>query len=365
MQSPDTSGWALPKDAAPLQPEPDRSANEPHREIPFRFTGSASEYFRIWIVNLLLTILTLGIYSAWAKVRNKQYFYRHTFVEGSSFEYLANPMQILKGRLIVATALGLLVVTQMYSPVVYAVLIMLFLLLTPWVVVKALAFNAKNSAFRHVRFAFQGTVKESFRLYLAMALLYLMTCGLGYPYAQWRVTRFLVRQHNYGDLEFDWQSEYKGYYLAYGLALLLMLPALGIVASLAGTVALAGQADANTMLVFSIVAFYAYLIVPGAFLRARLANLLYGGMTVSDHGLRATQRGRDLLKLYLENAIAVVCSLGLLIPWAKVRLARYRANHLTLLAAGSLEALAVESQDLHALGDAATDLGDFDFDLGL
>ena len=37
------------------------------------FSGSAREYFGIWIVNLILTIITLGIYSAWAKVRRQIY----------------------------------------------------------------------------------------------------------------------------------------------------------------------------------------------------------------------------------------------------------------------------------------------------
>lgn len=41
------------------------------RVRPFSFTGSAGEYFRIWIVNIALSIVTLGIYSAWAKVRTK------------------------------------------------------------------------------------------------------------------------------------------------------------------------------------------------------------------------------------------------------------------------------------------------------
>ena len=36
-----------------------------------RFTGSGSEYFKIWIVNVLLTIITLGMYYPWAKVRNR------------------------------------------------------------------------------------------------------------------------------------------------------------------------------------------------------------------------------------------------------------------------------------------------------
>src|SRR3954471_6399831 len=45
---------------------------------PFIFSGKGGEYFKIWIVNILLSIVTLGIYSAWAKVRNKQYFYGNT-----------------------------------------------------------------------------------------------------------------------------------------------------------------------------------------------------------------------------------------------------------------------------------------------
>ena len=63
----------------------------------FRFTGDASEYFGIWIVNLFLSIVTLGIYSPWAKVRKKRYFYGHTWVADSNFEYHGNPIAILEG----------------------------------------------------------------------------------------------------------------------------------------------------------------------------------------------------------------------------------------------------------------------------
>jgi hypothetical protein len=47
-------------------------------ERPFEFRGEAREYFRIWIVNLALGIVTLGVYSAWAKVRSERYFYGNT-----------------------------------------------------------------------------------------------------------------------------------------------------------------------------------------------------------------------------------------------------------------------------------------------
>src|SRR5882757_10054200 len=65
-----------------------------------RFTGTGASYFGIWIVNLLLTIVTLGIYSAWAKVRRLQYFYRHTELAGSSFDFHGSASRILIGRVI-------------------------------------------------------------------------------------------------------------------------------------------------------------------------------------------------------------------------------------------------------------------------
>ena len=74
---------------------------------PLVFTGSGAEYFRIWAFNLTLTICTLGLYGAWAKVRRLQYFYQHTLLDGSAFDYTANPVSILLGRLL---ALSLLVV---------------------------------------------------------------------------------------------------------------------------------------------------------------------------------------------------------------------------------------------------------------
>src|SRR5271154_2471591 len=77
----------------------EQSSTSPSPAVePVRFTGSGAEYFGIWIVNLLLTILTIGIYSAWAKVRRLQYFYRHTELAGSSFDFHGNPIKILIGR---------------------------------------------------------------------------------------------------------------------------------------------------------------------------------------------------------------------------------------------------------------------------
>src|SRR5690348_9519846 len=69
--------------AAPTRPlSIAATAPEPVRRLSIRFSGGGGEYFRIWIVNLLLTIVTLSLYYPWAKVRKLRYFYGNTVVDG-------------------------------------------------------------------------------------------------------------------------------------------------------------------------------------------------------------------------------------------------------------------------------------------
>ena len=103
---------------------------------PFKFTGDASEYFGIWIVNLFLSIVTLGIYSPWAKVRKKRYFYGHTWVADSNFEYHGMPIAILKGRIIALLALALYSGASYYSPRTAQGILIVLALLAPWLIAR-------------------------------------------------------------------------------------------------------------------------------------------------------------------------------------------------------------------------------------
>lgn len=117
------------------------------RTIGFRFHGSGSEYFRIWIVNVLLTVLTLGIYSAWAKVRRQRYFLGNTDLDGSRFDYHGQPMAILKGRVLAVMAYLAFTVSGNISPVLALVMLTLLLmvltlgLFSPWARVRALRYQ--------------------------------------------------------------------------------------------------------------------------------------------------------------------------------------------------------------------------------
>ena len=81
---------ASPSSEAPNQPPP--TGQLPKKEpdtYRMSFTGSAGEYFRIWIVNLFLTIITLGIYLPWAKIRQRKYLYGNTCMVIPGLEKIA------------------------------------------------------------------------------------------------------------------------------------------------------------------------------------------------------------------------------------------------------------------------------------
>src|SRR5437867_9989841 len=86
---------------------PTDALNADERQVQPEFTGTAAEYFRIWIVNLFFTLATLGIYSAWAKVRKRRYFYGSTRLDGDSFDYFASPKAILTGPSIAVAFLAI------------------------------------------------------------------------------------------------------------------------------------------------------------------------------------------------------------------------------------------------------------------
>jgi uncharacterized membrane protein YjgN (DUF898 family) len=136
------------------------------------FKGSGSEYFKIWIVNLFLSILTLGIYSAWAKVRRKRYLYGNTSIKGASFEYHASPITILKGRLIaVALLIVYSVLSELFPLVGFFLLILLFAFI-PWIVWRSLRFNARMTSLRNVHFSFKGRLGKSYLFYLVIPFIF-------------------------------------------------------------------------------------------------------------------------------------------------------------------------------------------------
>ncbi|MDR0565093.1 MAG: DUF898 domain-containing protein [Azoarcus sp.] len=169
---------SLETSATEAVPSAQSAPTEQIVEHRFQFTGSGGEYFRIWIVNLLLSILTLGIYSAWAKVRREQYFHRNMLLDGSGFDYHGNPFAILKGRVIAVSIFGVLLLLQKASPALYALALIALFPLIPWLIIRSLIFRCRNASYRGVHFDFHGTYWGYWKYFIAPILFSFALIGL-------------------------------------------------------------------------------------------------------------------------------------------------------------------------------------------
>ena len=375
---------------------PPPAVDDSERRFSFEFRGRTGEYFWIWIVNVLLTIATVGIYSPWAKVRTKRYFYGSAFVADANFEYHARPLSILLAR---AVVLLLVVVggaiAAAYSAAADARYTLFLFLLLPWALVRGFSFNARNSSYRGLRFSFARRYGEAyFALFglptlLFAALLCLFWLGGGVedsfgsagvvatiafvaflPYFVFRYYRFKVANHALGRTRFVFAQSPKPYYFAL-LAALLSLLAVFILA-----IILLPEDSASSGDIFDFGGSFTFLfLLPPLSLfalsvpRAMLFKAFWAGVQ-TENGARIECdisvigfAGRILT----INFFASLLSFGLLHPWTQVRKARYIAAHLRLVApSAAIDSLRLgETETIGALGEEWDAVEGFDFDVGL
>lgn len=349
------------------------SKNQNHT---FKFHGNGSEFFGIWIVNILLSCITLGIYSAWAKVRTNQYFYGNTELDGDRFEYLATPMQILIGRIIAVVLFIIWIGTSALFPLINAGLAVILMLCFPVLAARNIRFDARMTRFRNVRFDFQGSYGGAYLAFLAkpigayiiafIGLAFVVSAVrfgnifaisaavlamsglfiLAYGWVTAGIARYVANGYRYGDTKFEAKvdtGEYRK--IALGAALIV----LGAVALLALCALPFGLADAlkglndspsatepnyaklAALSGFVMVTYLSSFVVGMfvyAYVKASTRNYLLGQIRIDDKlSLKSTLPVKGFVGLIFTNMLITIFTLGLGRPWVDVRTARYLAEH--------------------------------------
>lgn len=355
----------------------------------FKFTGKASEYFGIWIVNLFLSIITLGIYSAWAKVRKKRYFYGHTWMADSNFEYHGQPVAILKGRIIAVCALAIYSAAGYFSPKLGQGILLILGLLAPWLIARSMAFNAYNSSYRQIRFHFKAGYQDVLLAiwpFILVAMLAYLLPGfdpaqtsklsqgeiagmliptivglLAFPYVMGAIKRLYISHSKYGNAPWAFSGHINQFYKLYIVALGILVVGLAVTG-------LAIFTSVFSPLIGVPAIFFAYLYFGALFLgyiNSRVTNLTFNSATLAGQvSFVSTLLAGRLARIYLLNLVAIIFTFGLMIPWAAIRVARYRAECLALKSTTDLNAFVSEiGQSVGATGE---EMGEFfDVDLSL
>ncbi|CAA6804054.1 MAG: Thymidylate kinase (EC [uncultured Sulfurovum sp.] len=378
-----------------------------------RFTGSGSEYFKIWIVNILLTIITLGIYYPWAKVRNKRYFYGNTNLAERNFEYHATGKQLFIGFLI---AVGIFIVFQIISqisPIGGLVLLGVLFVAIPWIIWRSLMFNMRVTSFSNVHFAFKGELKQSYINFFFYPFLLLLTfygipllsffvlpaggsfeavvlllgiLGMGVAFYLFAVikkknTEYVINGSRYGQGKFETDIEATKFmminlktlgisllvFMVFGIFMALFGGGMEIVTALNPETLEQGQIPAGLIgmiVMISLFMNFAMILIM-SFTITRQRTYIYENTKLDNEiAFQSTLRARDFAWVMLSNMLVIILTLGFATPWAKVRMARLMLeNTLVDTSLGFNEYISQKQDEESSLGEQIGDA--FDVDVGV
>lgn len=320
--------------------------------LPFEFRGKGFEYFKLWVVNALLTILTLGIYSAWATVRNNRYLHANLYLNNTHFRYLATPMQILKGRVIAIIALAIYTAAMQFFPVLGAILGIALLIAIPYFVNQSLAFDRRMTSYNNIQFRFSATYWQAVKAIILWPLLGVFTMGILYPKAFKEINAYLVNNSSYGKTQFQFSAKAWDYGKPALIAAAIML-----VLGLAGFGLISVEPAFAAFLPVIVLPAYLFLII---FAIVTLNNIFYRNLHIEEHNFNANFTMPGLFKVILINVFLTIVTLGLYLPAAKIRMIKYLAQNVSLEVNGSLENFrAAPAQEVGALGEEMGQAFDF------
>ncbi|UPT78356.1 DUF898 domain-containing protein [Sulfurovum sp. XGS-02] len=383
-----------------------------------KFEGSGREYFKIWIVNVLLTIVTLGFYYPWAKVRNRRYFYANSILDGRNFEYHATGKQLFIGFLVAMSLFIAYVVIQQLSTIGSVILIGALFIAVPWLIWRSMMFNMRMTSFSNVRFGFVGKLRDSymnFFVYPALLMIGYVVLAIGVEvlmpilgmgltslismivfltfivfavsFIKKKNTEYFINLSRYGQGIFQTNVKTKEFMnimvKTVGIALLTMLiTALIIGALVYATVGLETlvsiqeaandpqMMQAQMAAILPIVGLaYLGMILASMFIMAyamtRQRTYVYQNTTLDDEiSFGSTLKAKQLAWVMMTNFLAVIATLGLAMPWAKVRVARVMLENTQVhTGAGFDQYMTQKQNESSSLGEQIGDA--FDVDVGL
>ncbi|MBV8604269.1 MAG: DUF898 domain-containing protein [Pelomonas sp.] len=375
------------------------------RDLRIEFTASGSEYFRIWIVNLLLTLVTLGLYYPFAKARRLRYFDANTVIDGQALAFHGDPWRMFRGYVLLAVLLAAYSGGGRISPTVGLVAFVIVAAIWPALWRASLQFRLGNTSWRGLRFRFSGGLREAYLAYLPVGIPLLPYIGISLFFSNaqrhgdvealrsmlslvWILglsglgvallspwTFGLLKRYQHGHYGFAAQQTRLDLGIGpfYGLAGRIFGVTLGLgvlfgicVIPLAALTGARGGATPGYGAIAAFgVAYALFIAIYLSYATSRTQNLVWGHTRSAAIAFHSRLGATELLKLTLVNWLLTLVTLSLYRPFAAVATTRLRLAAMTIEVSEDVETWAgdgaLASQD--ASGDAAADF--FGFDIGL
>jgi uncharacterized membrane protein YjgN (DUF898 family) len=407
-----SSPTPLEKAGATAITSPSRDIPEPSATIestPVEFSGTGGEYFRIWIVNLLLIMVTFGIYYPWAKVRKLKYFYNNTRIDDHAMEFHGEPKKMLRGTLIAGVLFSMYSIAADFSATAGVIALAVLIAIAPVLFQASMRFRLANSSWRgmRMRFTAQGYREAYACVALPMLLVFLPGVLIGLladgdpkskaaagnalattvgaiflllaivlPYFFWRIKRFQHNHYAWGPLKTEYRSPVAETYKVFGMTLLVALLLVAAFAAIMfamwpSNVGSTRSWSRNLGIIFTLFVplFFAFIvlinILPRAYFTAKMQNLLWSRTGNRHFRFKSELAVGKFIGLQFKNYFLILITFGLYWPFAVIATQRMKLEAISLKTRVALDKLtdAARARENDAAGDMAADI--FGFDVGM
>ncbi len=298
-----------------IPPSPGQAVAQPVQRDPssyaFVFHGTGASFFAVMLKNMLLTLLTLGIYLPWSKTERRRYLWQNTEFHGHRLRYHGTGRELFVGYVkVVAAYVAFVGVPLVISKVVGAtagtvvqvVLALMLLPLLPFAVWGARRYLLSRTSYRGVHLRLDGDARAYARTFLLGYLLTLVTLGLYGPVWMNKMYRQLTNATALGSKHFEYRGVDGEVFKIAIKGILLSILTLGIYLFWF-------QAELN---------------------RYQMRHTWFDGA----HG-ELTLTGLDLLVLTVIQIAALTLTLGLAFPWVMTYSLRFSMERLRFV--GSID----------------------------
>lgn len=343
--------------------------------------GKGGELFVIFLVNLALTVLTLGIYRFWGKTRIRQYVWSHTSLLGERLEYTGRGIELFVGFLFALVLFYAPIIavyvwffsaqpapgetpTQeqlqtiiMISLIFFAV-ILASILLYYVALFAAYRYRISRTSWFGIRGGMEGSAWAYGFLGFGLGLLNAMTLGWTKPWADSVVFKYRLDRTWFGSRKFTSNLDAGGLYGSYAIAWVVT----ALIAVIGGIVfatfvfpVLKGAIDDGTaspdmffnlqliLLGLYFIAIVAYQILI-CWYKAALVRNIAGKLSFENITFKADITGFEMFKLRIPNFLLMVFTLGFAYPYVVLRTARFVVRHVEFH--GDIETATIGQSDI-------------------
>lgn len=259
----------------------------------FKFHGNGTDLLLLILKNLFLTVITLGIYAAWARAQRRQFLWSNTEISGQRLVFTGTGLEIFVGYLKLfgayAVFLGVPIALERLVPgsqaFAQAALGLGVVVLIPFAIYWSRTYLLSRTRWRGIRFGMQPGAGPYFRTFVVGFLLTIVTLGLYAPVWLNNCRRVLIERMRYGNEAFAFSGSNSDAFWITVKGVLLSIVTFGI---------------------------YSF------WFSAEMQRFTVNNIQFMGARGRSTITGGDMFAFFLVGMLATTFSFGLAFPWVLV-----------------------------------------------